>query len=431
MLEARQISERGLPWLLKLRHGRRFVECNTNRKRSGMPRPTHWSGLLFSTLAAVLVVQVLAHTSRLPIKSNPALSVPRTPRPEQGSENVQVPSAYVPRTRQYFLAAEPVEWDYAPLGRDKLGLALPKPWRDNRKYRKYRYFQYTDDTFTTAVKQPAWLGILGPIIRGVVGDTLKVTFLNRSDREDRIFSMHPHGLRYDRDNEGAYSYPDARRGSWVTRSSKYTYTWRVDKEAGPEPGEPSSKVWLYHSHVSADEDINWGLVGAIVITDPAHARPDGTPDDVDREFVTLFMIFNENGGLKHMNDEEEQPELQATRDAFRKLTPAAQQEVLEGGLKHTINGYIFGNLPNLEMYLGERVRWYLIALGSEQDLHTAHWHGETVVEDRRRTDDVELLPGSMKVADIKADNPGTWIFHCHVSDHMMAGMYAFYVVHPK
>jgi FtsP/CotA-like multicopper oxidase with cupredoxin domain len=73
-----------------------------------------------------------------------------------------------------------------------------------------------------------------------------------------------------------------------------------------------------------------------------------------------------------------------------------------------------------------------VALGSEQDLHTAHWHGETVVEDgRRRTDDVELLPGSMKVADMKADNPGTWLFHCHVSDHMMGGMYAFYVIHPK
>jgi len=30
-----------------------------------------------------------------------------------------------------------------------------------------------------------------------------------------------------------------------------------------------------------------------VITDPAHAREDGSPDDVDREFTTLWMVFNE------------------------------------------------------------------------------------------------------------------------------------------
>jgi FtsP/CotA-like multicopper oxidase with cupredoxin domain len=345
---------------------------------------------------------------------------------------------YAPLTREYFIAAEPIGWDYAQLGKDKRQLPLPRLWQGSQKYSKYHYVQYTDDTFTTPVKQPPWLGILGPIIRGVVGDTLKITFLNRSDREDRVFSIHPHGVKYDENNEGAYSYPVARQGSWITRSNRYTYTWKVDREAGPEAGEPSSKVWLYHSHVIADEDVNRGLVGVIVITDQAHAQPNGTPTDVDREFVALFMIFNENEGLKESDapntsdPDDVSPELRQKRDAFVKLSPAAQQEVLEGGLKHTINGYMFGNLPDFEMREGERVRWYVVALGSEQDLHTAHWHGETVVEDgRRRTDDVELLPGSMKVADMKADNPGTWLFHCHVSDHMMGGMYAFYVVHPK
>jgi hypothetical protein len=81
---------------------------------------------------------------------------------------------------------------------------------------------------------------------------------------------------------------------------------------------------------------------------------------------------------------------------------------------------------------GERVRWYLFGLGSEQDLHTAHWHGLRVVEDgRRRTDAVELLPASMKVADMVADNPGTWLFHCHVAEHMMEGMFARVVVHAQ
>jgi FtsP/CotA-like multicopper oxidase with cupredoxin domain len=361
---------------------------------------------------------------------------PQTREATQTPRKIQdISPGVAPRTRQYFIAAEPVEWNYAPYGRDQRAQApLPGLWQGNQKYSKYRYIQYTDDSFLTPVKQPAWLGILGPIIRGVVGDTLKVTFLNRSDRDDRAFSIHPHGLRYSKDDEGAFYYPSPGKGSRIIRNTKFTYTWKVDKEAGPGPGEPSSKVWLYHSHVSADEDINRGLVGAIIITDPKRARPDGTPVDVDREFVTLFMIFNENSGLEHMEEDadDDSPEMQRKREAFRRLTPMAQTEFLEGGLKHTINGYIFGNLPGLEMNQGERVRWYVVALGSEQDLHVAHWHGKTVVEDgRRRTDDIELLPGSMKVADMKADNPGTWMFHCHVSDHMMAGMYVFYVIHPK
>jgi FtsP/CotA-like multicopper oxidase with cupredoxin domain len=403
-----------------------------------LPGPPHLFASLVCVLSSVLIGFAAPRNPVLPTNQKTASSL----APSAQTRNIRNKTFYAPQTRQYFIAAEPVDWDYAQLGKDKLRLALPKPWQGSQKYSKYRYVEYTDNTFTTPVHQPPWLGILGPIIRGVVGDTLRITFLNRSDREDRVFSIHPHGLRYDKNNEGTYSYPDTRQGSWITRSNRYTYTWNVDKEAGPETGEPSSKVWLYHSHVIADEDINRGLIGVIVITDQAHARPDRTPTDVDREFVTLFMIFNQNEGLKDKDmdmtdkkdkdNDETKPELKQKREAFSRLTPAEQLEALEAGLKHTINGYIFGNLPDLEMYEGERVRWYVVALGSKRDLHTAHWHGETVVEDgRRRTDDIELLPGSMKVADMKANNPGTWMFHCHVSDHMMGGMYAFYVVHSR
>ena len=45
-----------------------------------------------------------------------------------------------------------------------------------------------------------------------------------------------------------------------------------------------------------------------------------------------------------------------------------------------------------------------------------------------RTDMVELLPGSMKILDMLPDNPGTWLFHCHVNDHITAGMLALFTV---
>jgi hypothetical protein len=144
----------------------------------------------------------------------------------------------------------------------------------------------------------------------------------------------------------------------------------------------------------------------------------------------LFMIFDESGLAA---EEREAAEYGARPGGgSRTKTWAQTQEMIEQGNRYAINGYVFGNLPGLEMNEGERVRWYLFGLGSEQDFHTAHWHGLRVVEEgRRRTDVVELLPASMKVADMVADNPGSWLFHCHVAEHMMEGMFARLVVHPK
>jgi len=103
-------------------------------------------------------------------------------------------------------------------------------------------------------------------------------------------------------------------------------------------------------------------------------------------------------------------------------------DFVEGNLMHAINGYVYGNLPGLNMKLGEKVRWHLIALGTEVDLHTPHWHGHTGLQNGRRTDVIELLPASMKTLDMNIDNTGSWMYHCHVNDHIFAGMTALYHV---
>ena len=332
------------------------------------------------------------------------------------------------KTRQYYIAAEPELWDYAPEGSDPIcGKPLPPPVVAQRRAGKLRYVQYTDETFTSKVFQTPRLGILGPVLRGVVGEYLAVTFVNRTARP---LSMHPHGVRYDKDSEGTYHLPKPGLGAAVGQGAKFTYVWHLDEQSGPLPGEPSSKGWLYHSHVSGDEESNLGLVGFIAVTDPQRARPDGTPNDVDREMAALFMIFDESGLGEAEKEAAEYGNLPAGAPPAK--TWAEVQEMLELGGRNAINGRIFGNLAGLEMNEGERVRWYLFGLGSEEDFHTAHWHGLRVTEEgRRRTDVVELLPASMKVADMLADNPGTWLFHCHVAEHMREGMFARMIVHPR
>jgi FtsP/CotA-like multicopper oxidase with cupredoxin domain len=313
-------------------------------------------------------------------------------------------NSYTPRTRSYFVAAEEVMWNYMPLGYDSVfDQPPPTPWGDSLVYPKIRYIEYTDASFTTPKPQPAHLGILGPTIRGVVGDSILVTFRNNASVP---LSMHPHGVTYKPEDEGAVYFPPRGGGDSVTPGGEYTYRWFAERESGPRAGEPSSKVWLYHSHaVMTEEEIYRGLVGTIVITSADHANPvDATPNDVDREFVTFWLVTNENTEFSPPEDEEM-------------------------NLKHTINGLFFSNTPGFVMDQGEKVRWYMVALGTEVDLHTPHWHGEKVLlEGRTYTDVVELLPASMRVGDMRADNPGRWLLHCHVGDHMTAGMYTSFTI---
>ena len=317
-------------------------------------------------------------------------------------------------TREYWLAAEKVEWNYAPSGQNLINPAMGLGvWGKALVYRKYRYVQYTDATYTTQVEQPVWMGILGPQLRAVEGDSVKVHFRNNADKP---LSIHVHGLQYDETNEGA----DMKGpGAAVPPNGTFTYHWEANSDAAPGPADPSSIVWLYHSHVDAVTEVYDGLIGTIVVTKKGMERSeaDPSPADIDKAFTTLFLVFNENGReivKSGQNAEYESPE-----------------EEEEGNLKHAINGFIFGNLRGLEVEQDDRVRWHLIGLGTEVDMHTAHWHGQTVLNAGRRTDVVELLPGTMITVDMIAKTPGNWLYHCHVADHVTAGMSTRWKVVPK
>ena len=211
-----------------------------------------------------------------------------------------------PKIHTYYVAADEVEWDYAPSGINQItGKPFDKmeaiytqqgPHRIGKVYRKAVFREYTDATFKQLKPRPAaWehLGILGPVLRGEVGDTIKVVFKNNATQP---YSMHTHGVFYLKHSEGV-AYNDGssaadKIGGGVPPGQTHTYTWEVRERAGPGPGDPSSLVWLYHSHVNEQKDVNAGLVGAIIVTARGMSKPDGTPKDVDREFVTLFNIFD-------------------------------------------------------------------------------------------------------------------------------------------
>lgn len=345
-------------------------------------------------------------------------------------------SAPPAENRAYFIAAEEVDWDYAPSGKNLVTgepfdaaanvFVQSGPDRIGKVYRKALYREYTDATFSRRKPDdPRWahLGTLGPVIRASVGDTVDVTFRNATGLP---LSVHAHGLKYDKASEGT-PYADGTAGDAsgdaVPPQGTHVYHYEVPERAGPGPGDPSSVVWMYHSHVDEVADVNSGLMGAILVTARDQARADRTPVDVDRELVVMFEIMDENLSpyLPHNI---------ATYTGDPASVNPADPEFQESNLMHSMNGYVFGNLPGLTMNVGERVRWYLLDMGTETDLHTPHWHGQTALVNGMRTDVVALLPAQMAVADMVPDNPGTWLFHCHVNDHITAGMLSLFTVNP-
>jgi FtsP/CotA-like multicopper oxidase with cupredoxin domain len=362
---------------------------------------------------------------------------------------IQLAAQDAPQTHTYYIAADEVEWDYAPSGMNKvMGMKFEGypvtfveqgPHRIGKVYRKAVYREYTDETFThLKPRAPEWehMGILGPVIRAEVGDAIKVYFKNNATRP---YSLHPHGVFYNKDSEGSM-YDDGTSGAdkeddAVPPGKTHLYTWQVPERAGPGPDDPSSLVWLYHSHGS--KDVESGLIGAIIITRRGMAGPGGKPKDVDREFVTLFMFFDENTSwyLTHniqtyTTDPKGINKLEAIPADNEGIFSLAGTGFTAANFKATINGYIYGNGPLMTMKKGERVRWYLLSLGEGVNFHTPHWHGNVVIDHGKRTDVATLMPAQMNTVDMVPDDPGIWLYHCHIDEHMDAGMVARYKVEP-
>jgi hephaestin len=158
---------------------------------------------------------------------------------------------------------------------------------------------------------------------------------------------------------------------------------------------------------------------------------------VDRELAVLFMLIDEN--TSHYLQSNIETYIKDPKSVNRlDFVPADLQGNLDlagrgfaaANFKASINGYMFGNLPMLTMKKGNRVRWYVMTMGGQANYHTPHWHGNVVTLDKHNTDIFSILPAQFVTADMIPDRVGTWMFHCHIDEHMQAGMMAMYQVLP-
>lgn len=220
----------------------------------------------------------------------------------------------------------------------------------------------------------------GPQIRVREGDRVRVNLVNHLPESTAI---HFHGLEVPNDQDGVpfITQPPVKSGA------AFTYEFTV----------PNSGSHMYHSHHNSTKQVGMGLLGAFIVEprDPSHEPK------VDVDHV---MILNDS---------------------------------MSG---YTLNGKGFPATEPVVAKRGQTVRIRFMNEGMM--IHPMHLHGmhmTVIAKDGWpqpapwKCDTLNIAPGERWDVLVKADNPGTWAFHCHIlahaeSDHGMFGMVTALIV---
>lgn len=172
---------------------------------------------------------------------------------------------------------------------------------------------------------------------------------------------------------------------------------------------------MYHSHTDTNSQLELGLYGALII----EPRQDETR--YDREYVAILDELAEDFtpavalGEAHLQHE----------DAGNGRGGALQYDFF------LINGRMGDAIPPMEIKKGERTLLRVMNLGNLP--HAMHLHGHTFVvvatdgnpvppAARLRKDTILIGPGERYDLEMIGNNPGVWLFHCHMPNHSENGM---------
>ncbi|XP_008326094.1 coagulation factor V isoform X2 [Cynoglossus semilaevis] len=331
-----------------------------------------------------------------------------------------------PNVKTYFISAEEVEWDYTGYGHKR----MDKMQHNTQKtsFTKVVFRGYTDSSFTVPDirgEVEEHLGILGPVIKAEVGQSIMVVFRNNANRQ---YSIHPNGVTYTKQTEGL-SYEDGSKywykyDNEVQPNTTFTYLWKVDSRVGPSSHESDCRTWAYYSGVNPEKDIHTGLIGPLLVCREGTLSRNSSDEN---EFVLLFMTFDESQSWYYQKNIE-----MMQRKSRRRMM--MKQPHFDGIVKfHTINGIIF-NLKGLRMYTGQLVRWHLINMGSPKDFQSVYFHGQTFIHKKTtsyRQAVFPLLPGSFATLEMYPSKPGLWQLETEVGFNQQEGMQTLFLVLDK
>jgi manganese oxidase len=229
--------------------------------------------------------------------------------------------------------------------------------------------------------------IPGPEIRVKEGERVRIVFQNQLPVPTTI---HWHGLIVPAKMDGVpgVSMPEVKPGE------TYTYEFIA---------KPSGTFW-YHPHFDSVNQISKGLYGPFII------EPKIPDVKVDREYILMMS-------------EWVMPPKQESQAGH-------SMEKMGGGMQEanyfTINGKSAPAIPPMKVKKGEHIRVRFINAGNQ--VHPMHLHGHafkiistdgySLPNKGQMKDTLPVNAGERFDVIFKADNPGTWAFHCHDLHHV-------------
>jgi FtsP/CotA-like multicopper oxidase with cupredoxin domain len=271
------------------------------------------------------------------------------------------------QAREFTLTAEPVRWEIQP------GLVVDG-WGYNGQ-------------------------VPGPTLRVTEGDRVRITLANHLPVPTTI---HWHGLDVPLSMDGV---PGLSQEP-VPPGGTFTYEFTATN--------PGTR-W-YHSHVDSNLQLQLGLFGVLII-DPRQPEP----EPFDREYT---YILSEKA-------------LDVTPQVALGQGQVRNQEAGNGrGGAFTpdlflMNGKAGAAIEPMHIAPGERIRIRLINAGNL--VHAMHLHGHSfriIATDGNPVpaaaqllkDTVLIGPSERYDLAVEGTNPGVWLFHCHINNHMENGM---------
>ena len=221
----------------------------------------------------------------------------------------------------------------------------------------------------------------GPTIRVTEGDTLRVTLKNELSQST---SIHWHGLHVPNAVDGVPGVTQAP----IEPGQSYTYEFQAS-HAG---------TFMYHPHNNSVEQIDRGLYAPLII-DPVAP----TATRFDREYTMMLSAWDTNALLGGDGAGHAMGGMSMAYNYF------------------TINGKAFPSNEPWTVKEGDLVRVRIVNISNL--VHPMHLHGGdfTVVardgepiraEVQQTMNTLAANAGETFDVVVRADNPGTWVFHC-------------------
>ena len=224
----------------------------------------------------------------------------------------------------------------------------------------------------------------GPEIWVDEGDRVRIQFTNKLPASTTI---HWHGIAVPNEMDGV---PGMTQDA-IQPGKSFTYEFEA---------KPSGTFW-YHSHDDSARQVDMGLAGAFVIKGKAEPK-------YDREYIQLI---------------DEWIRLPDGRNGWEGVGHAGHNPGEYNWF--TLNGKSFPATENMVVKQGDRVRVRLINAGYQA--HPMHLHGKrmtVVAKDGAplpapyQADTVLVGSGERYDFEFLADDPGQWMFHCHILHHV-------------